>query len=121
MKFWFTISSTVQGMSGGRYWECNLAAVWGKMVTGGGHAPLTESMAVLGIPSLTNKSFMSIEKWIGEWWRALLKDSMKEAGVAEKAIAISNRRYHQGVPAITVIVASATGMSLHLQWRLTSF
>ena len=29
---------------------------------------------------------------------------MKEAGAAEKRIAISNGRYHQGVPAITVIV-----------------
>ena len=74
-------------MSGGRYWECNLAAVWGQMDTGGGHATLTESMAVLGIPSLTKKSFMSIEKWIDEWWRALLKYSMKEACVTEKAIA----------------------------------
>ena len=74
------------------------------MATGGGHAPLTESMAILGIPSLTKKSFMSIEKRIGQWWWALLEDSMKEADAAEKAIAISNSRYHQGVPAITVIV-----------------
>ena len=61
-------------------------------------------MAVLGIPSLSKKSFMSIEKRIGEWWWSLLEDSMKEAGAAEKRIAISNRRYHQGMPAITVIV-----------------
>ena len=47
---------------------------------------------------------MSIEKRIGQWWWALLEDSMKEAGAAEKAIAIANGRYHQGVPAITVIV-----------------
>lgn len=49
------------------------------MTTGGGHTPLTESMAVHGIPSLTKKSFMSIEKQIGECWQALLEDSMKEA------------------------------------------
>ena len=103
-KFQFSTSSRVQGMSGGHYWECNLAAVWGQMATGGGNAPLKESMAVLGIPSLSKKSFMSIEKRIGEWWWDLLKDSMKEAGAAEKSIAISNGRYHQGVPAITVIV-----------------
>ena len=104
MEFQFSTSSRVQAMSGGHYWECNLAAVWGQMATGGGHAPLTESMAVLGIPSLTKKSFMSIEKRIGQWWWTLLEDSMKEAGAAEKAIAVSNGRYHQGVPAITVIV-----------------
>ena len=62
MEFQFSTSSRVKGMSGGHYWECNLAAVWGQMATGGGHAPLTESMAILGIPSLTKKSFMSIEK-----------------------------------------------------------
>ena len=84
-------------MSNGHYWECNLAAVWGQIATGGGHAPLTESMGILGILSLTKKSFMSIEKWIGQWWWALLEDSLKGASAAEKAIVISNRRYHQGV------------------------
>jgi len=34
------------------------------MATGGGHAPLAESMAVLGVPSLSKKSFMAIEKRI---------------------------------------------------------
>ena len=91
-------------MSGGRYWECNLAAVWGQMVTGGGHVPLTESMAVLGIPSLTKKAFMTIEKRIGQWWWALFEESVQQAGAEEKAIAISNERYHQGIPAITVII-----------------
>ena len=73
-------------MSGGRYWECNLAAVWGQMVTGGGHAPLTESMAVLGIPSLTKKAFMTIEKRIGQWWWALFEESMQQAGAEEKPL-----------------------------------
>ena len=62
MEFQFSTSLRVQGMSGGHYWECNLAVVWGQMATGEGHAPLTESMAILGISSLTKKSFMSIEK-----------------------------------------------------------
>ena len=41
IEFKFSTSSRVKGMSGGRYWECNLAAVWGQMAIGGGHAPLT--------------------------------------------------------------------------------
>ena len=49
MEFQFSTSSRVQGMSGGHYWEYNLAAVWGQMATGGGHAPLKESMSVLCI------------------------------------------------------------------------
>ena len=78
----FSTSSRVQGMSGGRYWECNLAAVWGQMATGEGHVPLTESMVVLGIPSLSKKAFMSTKKRIGEWWWNLFKESMKQAGIS---------------------------------------
>ena len=81
-----------------------LHAVWEQMVTGGGHAPLTESMAVLGVRSLTKKAFITIEKHIGQWWWTLFEDSMKQAGNEERAIAIANGRYHQGVPAITVII-----------------
>ena len=103
-EFSFSTSAKVQPRSGGQYWECNLAAVWGQMATGGGHAPLTVSMAVMGIPALTKKSFMAIERRIGEWWWDLLQDSMKEAGAKEKALAISKNQYHQGVPAITVVV-----------------
>ena len=38
--------------SGGKRWECNVAAaVCGQMVTGGGYAPLPEAMSVLGVPA----------------------------------------------------------------------
>ena len=47
---------------------------------------------------------MTIEKRIGQWWWDLFEESMKQAGDEEKAIAITNGRYHQGVPAITVII-----------------
>ena len=100
-------------MSGNHHWECNLAEVWGQMATGGGHVPLTESMSVMGIPALTKRSFMAIEKRIGEWWWDLLQDSMKEAGAKEKALAISRNHYHQGVPAITVIVDGGWSKHTH--------
>ena len=63
--FSFAMFSRIQGITGGEYWECNLATVWGKMATGGGHAPLTESMAVMG---MTKKAFVDAEKRIDEWW-----------------------------------------------------
>ena len=66
--FNLTTSQKVKGISGMPYWESNLAAVWGQMSTGGGHTTLTETMAVLGIPTMTKKSFMAAEKRIGEWW-----------------------------------------------------
>jgi len=74
------------------------------MATRGGHAPLTESMAVLGVPSLSKKSFMAIEKRIGEWWSTLLNDSMKQAGEEEIAIALSKDNRDGYIPRITVVV-----------------
>ena len=102
----FTLATSVKvkGPSGHQYWENNLAAVWGQMSTGGGHATLQETMSVLGLPTMTKKSFMATERRIGEWWWNHLQESMKSAGEMEKTIAISQNRYHQGVPAITVIV-----------------
>ena len=60
--FSFSTSVKVHGMTGGQYWENNLAAVWGQMSTGGGHTPLEESMAALGIPTMTKRSFIAAEK-----------------------------------------------------------
>ena len=53
--FHLTTSRKVKGLSGRPYWESTLAAVWGQMSTGGGHATLTETMAILGIPNMTKK------------------------------------------------------------------
>ena len=71
-EFRFSTSSKVQGMTGGKCWETNLAAVWGQMCTGGGHTPLAETMAVLGVQTMSKQSFMSTERMICEWWRDLL-------------------------------------------------
>ena len=107
-EFQFVTSSSVQGLNGGHQWECNLTAVWGQMATGGGHAPLIKSMAVLGIPSWTKKASKTIEKHIGDWWRTLLNGSMKQAGKEEKAIALPTSRYSRyNISRITVMVAGA--------------
>ena len=103
-EFRFSTSSKVQGMTGVKCWETNLAAVWGQMCTGGGHTPLAETMAVLGVQTMSRQSFMSTERKICEWWRDLFEQSMTSAGKAERQIAIANNSYHQGVPAVTVIV-----------------
>ena len=42
-------SHKIKGPNGYQRWECNLAAVWGQMSTGGGHTKLQETMATLGI------------------------------------------------------------------------
>ena len=61
-EFKFSTSTKVKGMSGGKQWETNLAAVWGQMTTGGGHKPLAEMMAILGVPVMTKQSFLTTEK-----------------------------------------------------------
>ena len=91
-------------MTGGQYWETNLAAVWSQMATGNGHSPLSEAMAVMGVPTMTKVSFVSTEQHIGEWWWELLQESMQAAGEEEKHIAIASNSFHQNFPAISVIV-----------------
>jgi len=54
---------------------------------------------------------MAAEKRIGERWWKLLRESMKAAG--QEAIAISKGRYHQGVPAITIIVDGGWSKRCH--------
>ena len=97
-------STKVAGPSGYNRWEVNLASVWGQMCTGGGHATLQESLAYIGVPVMTKKSFTSTERTIGEWWRDRLQQSMIEAGREEREIAIERGDFHEGVPAITVVV-----------------
>ena len=69
-----------------------MAALWGQMVTDNGHAPLSEAMAVMSVPTMTKTSFVHSEHHIGGWWWELFQDSMKAAGEEEKKIAIANRQ-----------------------------
>ena len=94
----------VKGPKQYRRWECNLAAVWGKMFTGGGHSHLEETLSVLGVPVMSKRSFINSERDIGCWWKEKLEKSMKEAGVEEKRLAEERGSFHDGVPAISVIV-----------------
>ena len=97
-------SHKVKGPRGYRRWECNLAAVWGQMSTGGGHSKLQETMGLLGVPVMSPRQFINTERDIGEWWRMQLEEVMAEAGKEEKRLAEEREDYHEGVPAITVIV-----------------
>ena len=63
-----------------------------------------ESMAVLGIPTMTKKTFKSAEKIISKWLWDLAKKACSEAAVEEQNLAIERNSFHEGVPAITVIV-----------------
>ena len=62
-------SHKVKGPKGYSQWECNLAAVWEEMVTGGGHSRIEETLGVMGVPVMTKTSFINIERGIGEQWK----------------------------------------------------
>ena len=74
------------------------------MATGGGHKNLRETMAFLDVPTMSLTTFIATERDIGDWWRQQLEESMKEAGREERRLAIENNGYHEGVPAITVVI-----------------
>ena len=72
-------SPKVKGPNDYKRWECNLAAVWGQMATGGGHNHLQETMSVLGVPVMSKVSFVQTERerlescgsrrWRRPYWR----------------------------------------------------
>ena len=108
-----TTSPKVRGPKGTSQWEANLAAVLGHMATGGGHTRLQETMSTLGIPFMSPKNFINTEQGIGEWWQLQLQAEMEEAGKEEKRLAVERAVYHQGVPALTVIVDVAWSKRSH--------
>lgn len=91
-------SKKVKGPRGYRRWECNLAAVWGQMSTGGGHSQLEETMSVVGVPVMTNASFVQTERDIGEVWKLELQKTMTEAGREEKRLAELRKMGFQLLP-----------------------
>ncbi len=74
------------------------------MATGGGHSHLEEMMSVLGVPVMTKASFVSTERHIGNWWKEKLEEAIFEAGKEEKRLTEERGTYHEGIPAITVIL-----------------
>ncbi len=103
IKITFVTSKKVKSPKYRRF-ECNIAAVWGEMATGGGHSHLQSTMATLGVSAMDKNSFITTERMIGEWWRDSLQETILEAGVEEKRLAEERGDYHQDVPYITVIV-----------------
>ena len=77
-------------MGGDKQCKTNLTAEWGQMSTGGGHKPLAETVATLGVPTMNKQSFVDTEKKIIEWLRDPFEQSMISAAREERDIAIDN-------------------------------
>ena len=106
-------SSKVRGVGGGQRWENNVAAVWGQMATGGGHAHLKEQMSVLGVPVMSKQTFIATESAIDQCWWQSLEESMRQAAEEEKRLAVERGSYHEGTPCITVIVDAGWSKRSH--------
>ena len=74
------------------------------MATGGGHTQLEETMSIIGVPVMSKTSFVTTERQIGEFWKDELDKFIVEAGAEEKKLAEERGDYHEGIPAITVII-----------------
>ena len=85
-------------------YQSNVTAVMGQMSTGGGCNNLEELLCTIGIPSMTKPTFIKIERLLGSAFETYLGELMLQAGREEKHLAIQNNKYHQTIPAITVIV-----------------
>ena len=108
-----TTSEKVPGPKGKIQWEINLAAVWGQMSTGGGFSRLSETMSTLGVPVMAPKNFVATERSIGLLWQEQLRKEMIEAGREEKRLAEERGDFHEGVPAITVVVDAGWSKCSH--------
>ena len=75
-----------------------------QMSTGSGCNNLEELLCTIGIPSMTKPTFIKIKRLLGSAFETYLGELMLQAGREEKNLAIKNNKYHQTIPAITVIV-----------------
>ena len=81
-------------------------------------------MNVFGMPVMSKIAFVQTERDIGEVWEREMEKAMLEAGKEEKRLAEQRGDYHQGIPAITVVmvVGPSIPINIHimqnLEWEL---
>ena len=91
----------------------NTGAVLGQIATGGGADHLMEQFACVQVPSLSRRSFIQMEHSLGTALEAMVGENLLIAGQKEKQLAIQQENYHNGVPAITVVVDGGWSKSSH--------
>ena len=102
-----------KGPGGQMRHSINLAAVWGFMATGGGHANMNEILSVLDIPSSDKKTFLKIEEQIVSLWKQAITADLIESGKEEKRLAMAAGNMDEGVPAINIIADGGWSMRSH--------
>lgn len=64
---------------------------------------MNEQLGAMGIPGMKPNQYSKNEQQIGQWWREVPQDDMKDAGKEEKEHAIQVSSFHAGVPAVAVV------------------
>ena len=103
MLFWFTTSEVTSHSTTNNY-TVNIGATLGQIATGGGANHLKEQLVCIQVPSLSTPSFINLERTMGTTFEAIVSTRLLTAGQMEKQLAIGQGNYHNGVPAITVVV-----------------
>ena len=101
--FRFT-SSEVTSYNTTNHYTANTGATLGQIATGGGADHLKEQLTCMQVPSLSSPTFISLEWTMGALFEAIVSNQLLTAGQVERRLAIAQGNYHNGVPAITVVV-----------------
>ena len=112
MLFRFT-SSEVTSYSTTNHYTVNIGATLGQIVTGGGADHLKEQLACIQVPSLSSPTFINLEHTMGTAFEATVSTQLLTAGQMERQLAIAQGNYHNGVPAITVVVDTGWSKRSH--------
>ena len=103
-KVFSICSSSKVTTQNGKRWSINLGAVLGQMTTGGGLTRLNTTLACLDVPGMQKRMYTATETLLGTEMMKQLALSMEKIATEERENAISIDSFHQGVPAITVVV-----------------
>ena len=77
---------------GGKHKSINIAAVWGMMSTGGGHAKMDKLFSALDVPALSKESFLKAENFIGDKWKEMFTKEMIIGRKSREGSCISRRK-----------------------------
>ena len=95
------------------HYATNVGAVLAQIATGGGASQLEEQLSCVTVPALSKKSFMHLERSLGTLFEATVSQQLLSAGKQERQLAVLNGCYHNGVPAITVVVDAGWSKRSH--------
>ena len=107
------ISSEITSYNTTNHYTVNIGAALGQIATGGGADHLKEQLACIQVPSLSSPTFINLERTMGAAFEDTVGKQLLAAGQVERRMAIAQGNYHNGVPAITVVVDAGWSKRSH--------